>query len=1214
MSTKLGTLTLDLVAKIGNFVEPMKKAGDTTQRESKRIESSINSASKAIVALGATALAGLTVSAVIESADAYTQMAARIRNATKDTAEYDLVQNRLLNTANGTYRALSEAQEVYLGLSGGLKELGYNTNQVLNISDSLSYSFVHNATSADKAQSAMSAYGKVLDKGKVDADAWFSIMAATPNVLDDVAKASGKSAQEIRKLGAEGKLSVDDLNKGLLQSRDANQALADAMENSLADGLVAVKNGFSVLVGEANKATGATNTLAAGLATVGDVLVLASDNLDVLAVAGGTAATVLALKMTPAIILSGKSFAISSIESVKYQVALARMAAQAGGTTTALTLLGGVARGALSILGGPVGLILTVASVAASYALFRDNTKSSTVSLRENNESVEDAIKKYTELSEAKRNAQIVSEKDELKKLGDEYGSLSEKLVIAAFALSRHNDMTTEQSKHVNDLIAEYKKTGDIDNFSSKINALGFVSQESKNHISILSGSVSDASEKFKTHKTYVDSLINLGPKLAKANDEVTNSVNRQKNAYQSLSEQQKKVYDSISQDLSRERYIQANVSQGIMSREKAEHFADKREQAGIAYNERMSKEMFLQVDASWKLKQNTDNRVEAEKKVLEQQKKQLELAEKTVKSQTIDSVIAKGEGNYNSVNLGQKYDYKSSTRNLTGMSVGDVLIAQTKKEFNAAGKYQVLPATLKGAIDSGIVSVSEKFNEQVQERIVQNYLLTAKKNRKSVEDFIKGKSNDVVSANLDLSKEFASIANPATGKSHYAGVENNKALISAKEAQNALKASRSLYATAIATGKSAEEAWKAAFNGSFTFVEDSDVQKALEVVLDAQNDMEQVRLQALERQKTVQQTYFTEEQAMAVANAEARKEIEEAFAGDNEAITKYLLLQEIAYEKDVKAFKAAQQQKIASAYEAIHNPLSEMQNIGMNAAATATLNPMEYQKWDLNNQQQTGYSQLSDSFLLTQQSINDSEYTSETEKYAQLEALYDNYLQNKAALSEQYAKQELDLAQQQKLEQFNLWGSVLNQAQNSFAQLTQSAKDSAGEQSSVYRTMFAMQQAFSIASSMAAAYTAYTQAFADPSAMTLPQKVAGGATVMAALMPAITTLSSLSINGMAHDGIDNVPKEGTWLLDKGERVVDSRTNADLKNYLSHQKQQAPKITINNNANADVTTRQNADGSIDIDLIERQLANRLGSANSVLSKSLKQNTTASRRR
>ena len=60
MSTKLGTLTLDLIAKIGSFTEPMKKAGDTAQRETKRIESSVSSASKAIAGLGAAALAGLT--------------------------------------------------------------------------------------------------------------------------------------------------------------------------------------------------------------------------------------------------------------------------------------------------------------------------------------------------------------------------------------------------------------------------------------------------------------------------------------------------------------------------------------------------------------------------------------------------------------------------------------------------------------------------------------------------------------------------------------------------------------------------------------------------------------------------------------------------------------------------------------------------------------------------------------------------------------------------------------------------------------------------------------------------------------------------------------------------------------------------------------------------------------------------------------------------
>ncbi|MDR2870336.1 MAG: hypothetical protein LBV04_07800 [Deferribacteraceae bacterium] len=52
----------------------------------------------------------------------------------------------------------------------------------------------------------------------------------------------------------------------------------------------------------------------------------------------------------------------------------------------------------------------------------------------------------------------------------------------------------------------------------------------------------------------------------------------------------------------------------------------------------------------------------------------------------------------------------------------------------------------------------------------------------------------------------------------------------------------------------------------------------------------------------------------------------------------------------------------------------------------------------------------------------------------------------------------------------------------------------------------------------------------------------AGGAALMGTFV---------KLSGKAHDGMDYIPKEGTWLLDKGERVVDARTNKDLKNFMS---------------------------------------------------------------
>lgn len=44
----------------------------------------------------------------------------------------------------------------------------------------------------------------------------------------------------------------------------------------------------------------------------------------------------------------------------------------------------------------------------------------------------------------------------------------------------------------------------------------------------------------------------------------------------------------------------------------------------------------------------------------------------------------------------------------------------------------------------------------------------------------------------------------------------------------------------------------------------------------------------------------------------------------------------------------------------------------------------------------------------------------------------------------------------------------------------------------------------------------------------------------------------SSQIAGMAHDGIDSVPQDGTWLLQKGERVTTAETSAKLDNTLDN--------------------------------------------------------------
>lgn len=220
---------------------------------------------------------------------------------------------------------------------------------------------------------------------------------------------------------------------------------------------------------------------------------------------------------------------------------------------------------------------------------------------------------------------------------------------------------------------------------------------------------------------------------------------------------------------------------------------------------------------------------------------------------------------------------------------------------------------------------------------------------------------------------------------------------------------------------------------------------------------------------------------------------------------------------------------------------------------AKSTMTPQEYSQWALESNRSKAKGSLNKQRVGVERDIMTSDaYSTDDDRYDALLKAHQEYRDGLYALDLQYDQSVKDLAQSQMLQQLDMWQGIFSSGQTTFAQLTQSVKNNAGEQSTAYRIAFAGQQAFSIASSLVAAWTAYTQAFADPSAMTLPQKFAGGTAVMGALMPAIATISSIGIDGMAHNGIDNIPKEGTWLLDGGERVLNPQQNKDLTNYLAN--------------------------------------------------------------
>lgn len=160
--------------------------------------------------------------------------------------------------------------------------------------------------------------------------------------------------------------------------------------------------------------------------------------------------------------------------------------------------------------------------------------------------------------------------------------------------------------------------------------------------------------------------------------------------------------------------------------------------------------------------------------------------------------LVSRGEGGYNSVNRGAAGGYRSGRENLTYMSVDEVMVAQKAHRFNAAGRYQIIGPTLREAVKSLKLTGHERFNEELQDRIFNQFLIG--KRRHQISDYISGKSNDLHAALMAAAKEWASIADPDTGKSHYGKVGHNRASITSKEVADLLKQLRAQH-MAVAGG-----------------------------------------------------------------------------------------------------------------------------------------------------------------------------------------------------------------------------------------------------------------------------------------------------------------------------------------------------------------------------------------------------------------------------
>ena len=138
-----------------------------------------------------------------------------------------------------------------------------------------------------------------------------------------------------------------------------------------------------------------------------------------------------------------------------------------------------------------------------------------------------------------------------------------------------------------------------------------------------------------------------------------------------------------------------------------------------------------------------------------------------------------------------------------------------------------------------------------------------------------------------------------------------------------------------------------------------------------------------------------------------------------------------------------------------------------------------------------------------------------------------ENYLKAHAAIMDAYTSESTSVKQkkqaeeiQKSMEPYEHMADASLSISDAFTDLTENMNESSG----AYRSLFAVQKSFAVASATMDAVQAWIKALNDPSAVTWPQKLANYASAMATTTSAISQLPSVSM----HDKGGRI-KAGEW-------------------------------------------------------------------------------------
>lgn len=1011
-------------------------------------------ASVKAVAAGATgALAGaFAVSSLIQTADNWGQLSSRIKMATNSADQYNLVQTRLMEISDRTYKPIEEQAELFIRSANAMNELGYSTELTLDFIDSISSALTINAASADKGTSAINALSKSMVLGKVSGGEWQTVMEVMPTVIGDVARHLGITETAVKKLASEGKLSMQTFSDALINAKNRNAELADSMPNTVADAMTKLSNHWKRYLGEANEANGATQVFVSGLNSV-------SGNLNELTTAGT---------------------ALVGVGIARYLGNMSRSA----GTATAALLSAKKEQIAFAVAQKEATTVAKAAAQADVYHAQQALAVSKTAEVRLAQEARITAAQTARTASQARLQAALTS--GTAAEITRARAAVSR--AQAALVAAKNADAQTLAEKRLTAAQARLERTRIAQstagaNLSSATSAIGMAGRGVSSLIGLLGGipgiimlgagawyySNQQTELARKSAQEYANQVDEITNKLQTMSVvEISESAGKIKISLEEqnrlVSEQEAKVR-KLETSIKGYQQILANpgpVVGGVMinhltSVESAtEGLAEAQRNLSVE-QAKLSEEQSKYSDLTSQLAEVTTTLDARLRKVGEENNKAYQSLIRMNGAQDLFNKLI-GSGN---TLLGERAGLVNVPMRLPQATVSDSDQARLIQKQRAAalaavdGEARVKMQVRYDLEDMGRTGLdnstyASQYEAAALAEYKSNQLSKPKKSGKTDAE----KAFDVYSRLIDQQKEQIALSGTSTE------LERIKYQISSGELSN------------------------------ITAIQKAELSRNASAI-----DM----LKTQERFKSLQKELLTPEEALLDLTKERMKLLKEAAPASDQ------------YRESMERISKGSVQDAP-------------QFSGVDASVSGPIGEV----------------------------IKTAEAEKELEDWYQKQLeMQKNLLEEKIGYEEEYAKRVEEINTQHTKKLTDIQGAYAVSAMSSFAEITGSATDMAGkiygESSGAYKALYLAQKAFAVGSIIMNAHIAAAKA---PAELTILGGIPVGAALLASGYASAAMVGGMALAGMAHDGVDKVPETGTWLLQKGERVVTAQTSAKLDSKL----------------------------------------------------------------